>query len=95
MVGEKAVWEDGKKNVTGNLIDAEGYREPVKLDDWSDVAITARGNRLQLYLNNRLIVDFTDNDPELALKEGILAFQRHAGARMWVEFKDIRIKALG
>jgi hypothetical protein len=94
LVGEKAVWEDGKKNVTGNLIDGEGYRELFKLDDWNDVVIIARGNRLQHYLNNRLIVDFTDNDPNLALKEGILALQLHAGAPMWVEFKDIRIKAL-
>jgi hypothetical protein len=55
------------------------------------VVIIAKGNHIQHYLNNRLILDFTDS-PKLALQEGILALQLHAGQPMWVEFKDIRIK---
>lgn len=95
LVGEKATWgEDGKKKVTGTLIDAQGYRKLFKLDDWNDVVIIAKGNRLRHYLNNRLIVDCTDNHPQLALREGILALQLHAGAPMWAEFKNIRIQHL-
>jgi hypothetical protein len=95
LVGEKATWgEDGKKVVTGALIDAEGYRKLFKLDDWNDVVIVAKGNRLQHYLNNRLILDCTDNDPKLALREGILALQLHAGSPMWAEFKNVRIQHL-
>jgi hypothetical protein len=30
----------------------------------------------------------------LALREGILALQLHAGKPMWVEFKDIRLQHL-
>jgi hypothetical protein len=41
-----------------------------------------------------LILDFTDNDPELALKEGILALQLHAGKPMWAEFKNIKLRDL-
>ncbi len=94
LVGEKATWgEDGKKQVTDTLIDAEGYKQLFKLDDWNDVIIIAKGNRIQHYLNGRLILDFTDNDPKLALREGILALQLHAGKPMWVEFKNPRIKA--
>lgn len=95
LVGEKAVWEqDGKKNVTGTLIDGPGFQKLFKLDDWNDVVIVARGNHIQHYLNNRLILDFADNDPALSLREGILALQLHAGKPMWVEFKNIRIKDL-
>ncbi len=94
LVGEKAVWEGGKKNVTGTLIDAAGFKELFKLDDWNDVVIVAKGNHIQHYLNNHLILDFTDRDPELALREGILALQLHAGKPMWAEFKDIRIKEI-
>ena len=66
LVGEKAVWgEDGKKTVTGTLIDEEEFAELFKLDDWNDVVIIAKGNHIQHYLNNRLILDFTDNDPQL------------------------------
>ena len=95
LVGEKATWgEDGKKKVTDTLIDAAGYRKLFKLDDWNDVVIIAKGNHLQHYLNDTLILDCTDNHPQQALREGILALQLHAGGPMWAEFKDIRIKHL-
>jgi hypothetical protein len=45
-------------------------------------------------LNDRLILDFTDNDPDLALREGVLALQLHAGKPMWAEFKNIKLREL-
>jgi hypothetical protein len=45
-------------------------------------------------MNGTLILDFTDKDPELALREGILALQLHAGKPMWAEFKNIRFKEI-
>lgn len=94
LAGEKATWgADGKKQVTATLIDAAGFQKLFKLDDWNDVVIIAQGTHIQHYLNNRLILDFTD-DPQLALREGIVALQLHAGAPMWAEFKNLRIKEL-
>jgi hypothetical protein len=93
MVGEKAVWgKDGKKEVTGTLIDAAEFEKLFKVDDWNDVIIIAKGARLQHYMNGRLILDCTDNHPELTKPEGIIALQLHAGAPMWAEYKDIRLK---
>ena len=95
LVGEKAVWEagEGKQVIEDDLVTAEEFKELFRLDDWNDVVIVAKDNRIRHYLNGRLILDFTD-DPELALLDGILALQLHAGAPMWVEFNDIRIKSL-
>ncbi|HAL13679.1 MAG TPA: DUF1080 domain-containing protein [Planctomycetaceae bacterium] len=93
LVGEKAVWKDGAKEVTDTLITAEEFTELFKLDDWNDVIIICKGNHIQHYMNDRLILDFVDGS-EKALLSGILAFQLHAGAPMWVEFKDVRIKKL-
>lgn len=95
LVGEQATWgADGKKEVTATLIDQAGFEKLYKLDGWNDVVIVAKGNHIQHYLNNTLILDFTDNDPQLALKEGILALQLHAGKPMWAEYKNIRLKDL-
>lgn len=94
LVGEQATWEGGKKSVTGSLIDAESFQKLFKLDDWNDVVIIAQGNHIQHYLNNTLILDFTDKDPELALVEGVLALQLHAGKSMWAEFRNIRVKQI-
>ncbi len=93
LVGERASWEpDGKRVISNDLISAEEFKELFNLDDWNDVVIVARGNHIRHYLNGRLVLDFTDNAPDLALTEGVLALQLHAGKPMWVEFKDIKLK---
>ncbi len=95
VVGEKAVWTaEGKQTLHTNLIDADGMKELVRIDDWNDVVIIAKGNHLQHYLNGRLILDFTDEHPEKTLLEGVLALQLHAGKPMWTRFKDIRLREI-
>ncbi len=93
LVGEKATWEPTGKTVTGKLITEDEYQKLFKLDDWNDVVIIGKGNHIQHYMNGRLILDFTDNAPDLQLLDGILAVQLHAGKPMWAEFKNIRIAA--
>ena len=94
LCGEQAVRdEDGKKTVTGTLITADEYKKLFNLDGWNDVIIIAKGNHLRHYLNGKQILDYTDESP-LALKEGIIALQLHAGKPMWAEYKDVRIKEL-
>ena len=93
QVGEHVIWEpEGKKVIASDIIDQAGFEKLFKLDDWNEVVIIAKGNHIQHYLNGKLILDFTDNAPELALKEGILALQLHAGKPMWAEFKNVRLK---
>jgi len=95
MVGDKTVWgEDGKKEIAGKLIDAAGYEKLFKLNEWNDVVIIAKGAHMQHYMNGRLIMDCIDSHPQYALRDGILAFQLHAGKPMWAEFKNVRLKEL-
>ncbi len=92
LAGETAVWNaDGKVADEEKLITADEFKSLMKVDDWNDVVIIAKGNHIQHFLNGRKILDFKDKHPELALSEGVLALQLHAGKPMWVEFKDIRI----
>lgn len=93
LVGEQAKMGENGKEITGELIDQQGYKQLFHLDDWNDVVIVAKGDHIQHYLNGKLILDFTDS-PELVLREGVLALQLHAGNAMWTEFKDIRLKDL-
>ncbi len=93
LMGEKAAWKDGKKQVISQLIDETGFQSLMKLDQWNDVIIRCQGNNIQHYLNGKLILDFED-DPAVGFQQGILALQLHAGKPMWAEFKDIRIKEI-
>lgn len=94
LAGEQARWEDGAKKVTGQCISAEEFEALFRLDQWNDVVILAQGNRIKHYLNDRLILDFMDNDPQLALTQGVLALQLHAGKPMWAQYKNIRLREL-
>tara|TARA_Y100001934_G_scaffold139289_1_gene168040 strand:+ start:2598 stop:3242 length:645 start_codon:yes stop_codon:yes gene_type:complete len=95
LAGQKVIWgEDGKRKQVGTVIDADGFADVFTVNEWNDVTIIAKGNHIRHYMNGRLILDCTDKHPERALLDGILALQLHAGAPMWVEFKNIRIKDL-
>ena len=95
LVGEKVVWTaNGKKEVKETFLTQKDFDKLMRLDDWNDVVILAKGKNIKHYLNGRLVVDLTDEDPKLAALEGVLALQLHAGAPMWVEFKNIRLKRL-
>jgi Domain of Unknown Function (DUF1080) len=95
LAGERAVWraEDGKK-LEETLVQAEELAKLVRIDGWNDVVIRAEGNRFRHWLNGRLILDFTDDDPQLARAKGLIALQLHAGKPMWVECRDLRLKKL-
>jgi hypothetical protein len=95
LVGEKTVWgADGEKKVTGTLIDAAAYAKLFRVDGWNDVVIVGQGHNIKHFLNGRLILDCTDNHPEFARLDGILALQLHGGEPMWAEYKNIRIKEI-
>lgn len=94
LVGEKATWETDGKKVSQKLIDEAAFKKLFRLDDWNETVIAARGNRIQHFLNGELVLDFEDNDPKLALSQGIIALQLHAGNPMWVEFKDLELRKL-
>ncbi|KAA5540978.1 DUF1080 domain-containing protein [Roseiconus nitratireducens] len=95
MVGEKAVWtEDGKQVIGEPLINQEEFKDLMKVDDWNDIVIVAKGNHIRHYLNGRLVLDFTDKHPTKALTDGVIGLQLHAGKPMWTEFKNIRVRSL-
>ncbi len=93
LVGDKAIWQDGKKVIQSTLISPEDFKKLFRVDQWNDVIIIAKGNRIQHYLNGRLILDFTDSDAQATLK-GRLGLQLHGGKPMWAEYKQIRLKKL-
>ncbi|MDH7568301.1 MAG: DUF1080 domain-containing protein [Armatimonadota bacterium] len=99
LVGEKVVMTpDGKKEVVGRLGDtaaiAAAYRKAASEEDapWNEYVIVARGNHLRHWVNGVQTVDLVDDHPQGRHMKGVIALQIHAGAPMWVEFKDIRLK---
>jgi hypothetical protein len=90
--GEKTVWnaDNERKNTPLTMTNAQ-LKKVIKIGDWNDVVLEARGNHITYTINGYLMTDLTDNSPK-ALKKGVLALQLHAGYTMDVQFKDIKIK---
>ena len=92
--GEKTVWdaETKRKNEKLTETDAE-LKKLLRIGDWNDVILVAKGNHITYSINGHIMTDLTDDSPK-ALKEGVLALQLHAGYTMDIQFKDIKIKVL-
>jgi len=95
MRGKKAViGENHKSKVVGDIGDPNELLKAVKQGDWNTYHIIAKGNHMTHSVNGAQMVDVVDEDKEMARKDGIIAFQLHAGPPMKVEFKNIRLKEL-
>jgi hypothetical protein len=67
--------------------------EIIKWDDWNDVRIVCKGKHIQIWLNGKERVDYTDEAKEFT-PEGFFALQVHAGKSCKVRWRNIRIKEL-
>jgi len=93
--GKKVVIdENGKKEVSDLDFDEEKFKASVKMDQWNEYTISAKGNHIVQKINGITTVDLTDKQAEKASMKGILALQIHVGPPMKVEFKDIALKRM-
>ena len=66
----------------------------IKGEDWNEVHLIVKGNRLQHYVNGVLMSDVTDDDKVNRKMSGLLGVQVHVGPPMKVEYRNIRLKEL-
>jgi hypothetical protein len=93
MRGQKARLEPNQKPV---IIDSVGNPDELKthirMNDWNEIYIVARGNDMKHYINGILMSETIDNDSVNRKMEGILALQVHVLPAMKVEYRNIRYK---
>jgi len=88
------ILEDGKRE-TETKSDADALFKAVDLDAWNEYRIEARGNRITLRINGKKTAEVIDRQPGEFDASGKLALQLHSGPPTTVQFKNIRLKALG
>lgn len=92
--GQKTVWDAENKRANTPLDeDNKKLQEAVKVNDWNDVVLVAKGNHITYTINGHLMTDLTDDSPK-AVKDGAIGLQLHAGFVMEIQFKDLKIKFL-
>ena len=83
-----------KPKVIANLQTADELKGLIKVNDWNQFHIIARGNLVVHILNGRLTAEAIDDDVQNRAMSGLLGFQMHVGAPMKVEFRNIWLKNL-
>ena len=89
---QKNAWTDLK--IIGTLGENEALKGKIKAEDWNEIRLIVKGNRLQHYVNGILMSDVTDNDTVNGKSKGLLGVQVHVGPPMKVQYRNIRIKNL-
>lgn len=79
------------KLVMGNkaLEKSEGFKD----DNWHTYKIICKGNRHQLFINDILTAEYTEENPKIPAK-GVFALQLHSGGIAKIEYKNILVKPL-
>jgi hypothetical protein len=87
------LYEEGGRGILAD-VDPKRVAKILRKGDWNEYVITCKGPRITLQINGHTTVDYTEKSDKKGAKEGVIAFQLHAGAKMKVWFKNIRIKEL-
>lgn len=72
-------------------IEAEGVADVLKQDDWNQMTIVALGDRYTVWLNGTQVLNYQS---DTAAKKGPIGLQVHAGRKMEIDFRDIRVGEL-
>jgi hypothetical protein len=94
MRGQMTRLQQGKKQVVANLSGGDDLKSLIKVNDWNQLHIIARGNALTHILNGRLMAAAIDDDAANRAMSGLIGFQMHTGPPMKVEYRNIWLKNL-
>jgi len=86
-----------KPGSIGSVGDEEQLKSLIKIDDWNDVEIIARGNVLVQLWNGRVMSELIDDDTAGRKMSGEIGIQVHRlpNAAMKIETRNIRLKVFG
>jgi len=88
---KKNAWQS--RDVIASLGDADSLKTKIK-EDWNDVHLIVRENKLEHFVNGVLMSEVIDNDSINRKASGWLGMQVHVGPPMKVEYRNIRLKQL-
>ena len=93
--GEKSLVEYRKKPIVYQFLGKpDVLKKSIKVNDWNEYHIIAKGNSMQHFINGILMSEVKDNDKIRRKLSGILGLQVHAGPPMKAQYRNIRIKQL-
>jgi 3-keto-disaccharide hydrolase len=95
MRGQAVYVPDGARpRVIGNLQNGDELKSIIKVNDWNQVHLIARGNTIIQVFNGAITSIVVDDDTKNRALSGLIGFQMHTGPPMKVEFRNVWLKKL-
>ncbi len=88
-----ALYDESRRNRVLAAADPKLIDEVLRRDEWNDYTIRCTGPRIQLWINGRQTVDYTEADKTVS-RTGVIGLQIHGGPPSEAWYKDIRIQRL-
>ena len=74
--------------------DSDSLKALIKKDDWNEIHIMAKGNRMQHFVNGVLMSETIDEDASSRKWKGLIGLQVHVMESMKVEYRNIFLKEI-
>jgi hypothetical protein len=88
-----SLYDESRRNKTLAAPDSALVHQILKKNDWNDYEVRSQSGRIQLFLNGKQTVDYTEPDKSVP-QQGIIGLQIHGGGKAKVYYKDIYIQEL-
>ena len=88
-----SLYDESRRNKTLIKPDSAKILQWIKVNGWNDYEVHAQGRHIQLFVNGKQTVDYTELDTSIP-QFGLIGFQIHGGGKAQVAFKDIYINEL-
>ena len=86
--------DGGTPKLIGSPGDSDSLKAVIKVADWNQIHIIARGMVIVHVINGRVMSMCIDEDAKGRAMEGLLGLQLHVGQPMKVEYRNILLKKL-
>ena len=88
-----SLYDESRRNKTLAQPDSALVKQTLRVDDWNDYRIRCNGRRIQIYLNGRLTVDYTEPDTAIP-QTGLIGLQIHGGGKAEAAYKNLELTEL-
>lgn len=88
-----SLYDESRRNKTLVKPPDELIQKILKPGEWNNYKIRSKGNRIQIWLNGRQTVDYTEADA-LIPHYGFIALQVHGGGMVEASYRNIKINRL-
>jgi hypothetical protein len=92
--GQRVQIDDSGKATAEDVADTAELKKAIHTDDWNTYIIEVNGSRLKHTINDVLLSETDDRDPEKRSVEGVIALQVHTGPPMTVWYRNLRLEEI-